>query len=151
MAALGLCCCAWAFLQLRPAGATLHSGARASHCGGFSCCRARALGTRASVVVAHRLQSAGSVVVAHGLSCSVACGIFLDQGSNPCPLHWQADSQPLHHQGSPHLPSWHCNVAFVVNHTIMYMFISGVSVLFHWSAFLPLYPNQDVLNAKALS
>ena len=24
-----------------------------------------------------------SVVVAHGLSCSVACGIFLDQGSNP--------------------------------------------------------------------
>ena len=32
---------------------------------------------------------------------SVACGIFPDQGSNPCPLHWQADSQPLHHQGSP--------------------------------------------------
>ena len=42
-----------------------------------------------------------SVVVAHGPSCSVACGIFPDQGSNPCPLHWQADSQPLHHQGSP--------------------------------------------------
>ena len=37
----------------------------------------------------------------HGLSCSVACGIFLDQGSNPCPLHWQTDSQPLRHQGSP--------------------------------------------------
>ena len=36
----------------------------------------------------------------HGLSCSVACGIFPDQGSNPCPLHWQADSQPLRHQGS---------------------------------------------------
>ena len=30
-----------------------------------------------------------------------ACGIFLDQGSNPCPLHWQADSLPLRHQGSP--------------------------------------------------
>ena len=45
-----------------------------------------------SVVVAHRLQSTGSVVVAHGLSCSAACGIFLDQGSNPCPLHWQVDS-----------------------------------------------------------
>ena len=43
----------------------------------------------------------GSVVVAHGLSCSTACGIFPDQGSNPCPLHWQADSQPLRHQGSP--------------------------------------------------
>ena len=43
----------------------------------------------------------GSVVVAHRLSCSVACGILPDQGSNPCPLPWQADSQPLHHQGSP--------------------------------------------------
>ena len=30
----------------------------------------------------------GSVVVAHGLSCPVAGGIFPDQGSNPCPLHW---------------------------------------------------------------
>ena len=46
-------------------------------------------------------RRAGSVVVAHGLSCSVACGIFPDQGSNPCSLHWQADSQPLRHQGSP--------------------------------------------------
>ena len=47
------------------------------------------------------LQSAGSVVVAHGLSCSAACGIFPDQGMNPCPPHWQADSQPLRHQGNP--------------------------------------------------
>ena len=46
-------------------------------------------------------RRAGSVVVAHGPSCSAACGIFPDQGSNPCPLHRQADSQPLHHQGSP--------------------------------------------------
>ena len=38
------------------------------------------------------LEPAGSVVVAHGLSFSAACGIFLDQGLNPCPLHWQADS-----------------------------------------------------------
>ena len=45
-----------------------------------------------SVVVACRLQSTGSVVVAHRLSCSAACGIFPDQGWNPCPLHWQADS-----------------------------------------------------------
>ena len=46
-------------------------------------------------------RRAGSVVVAHGLSCSAAYGIFPDQGSNPCPLHWQADSQPLRHQGTP--------------------------------------------------
>ena len=31
-------------------------------------------------------------------------GIFPDQGLNPCPLHWQMDSQPLHHQGSPTPP-----------------------------------------------
>ena len=80
------------FLQLRRAGATLCCGVRASHCGGFSCCRAWALGTRASVVVAHGLQSTGSVVVVHGLSCFTACGIFPDPGLNPCPLRWQADS-----------------------------------------------------------
>ena len=36
----------------RASGATLHCGVRASHCGGFSCCRVRALGMQASVVVA---------------------------------------------------------------------------------------------------
>ena len=43
----------------------------------------------------------GSVVVQHRLSCPTACGIFLTHGLNPCPLHWQADSHPLHHQVSP--------------------------------------------------
>ena len=57
-------------------------------------------------------RRAGSVVVAHGPSCSVACGIFPDQGSNPCPLHWQADSQPLRHQESPH----NFNRFFSLNH-----------------------------------
>ena len=41
-------------------GATLCCGAQASHCGGFSCCGARALGTRASVVVARSLSSCGA-------------------------------------------------------------------------------------------
>ena len=202
------------FLQLQQVGATLCCGGQASHCGCFSCCGARAVGTRASVVVKRGLSScgswalecrlsscgaqaqllhsmwdlpgpglepmspalaggflttappgkperflflffylfifylflavlvlrfcakafpscgkwgplfiavrgpltivaslvgstgsrrAGSVVVAHGLSCSAACGILPDQGSNPCPLHWQADSQPLRHQGSPEI------------------------------------------------
>ena len=36
-----------------------------------------------------------------GLSCSMACGIFPDQGSNSCLLRRQADSLPLSHQGSP--------------------------------------------------
>ena len=51
-------------------------------------------------------RRAGSVIVAHGPSRSAACGIFPDQGSNPCPLHWQADSQPLRHQGSPGPHFW---------------------------------------------
>ena len=72
-----------------------------SHCGGFSCCEAQALGTWASAVAAHGLQSTGSVVVMNRLSCSLACGLLLEQILNPCPLHWQADSQPLDHQGKP--------------------------------------------------
>ena len=55
-------------------------GAQASDCGGFSCCRAWALG------------HAGSVAEAFGLSCLVACGIFLDRGWNSSPLHWRVDS-----------------------------------------------------------
>ena len=46
-------------------------------------------------------RRAGSAIVPHGPSCYAARGIFPDQRSNPCPLHWQADSQPLRHQGSP--------------------------------------------------
>ena len=46
----------------------------------------RSTGSRCagSVVVARGLYSAGSVVVVHRLSCSMACGIFPDQGSNLC-------------------------------------------------------------------
>ena len=54
-----------------------------------------------SAVAAHGLQSTGSVALAHGLCCSMACGVLLHQGSNPCLLYWQVDSLPLSHQGSP--------------------------------------------------
>ena len=60
-----------------------------SHCHGFSCCRTQALAACVSVDMAHRL------------TCSMAARIFLDQESNPYPLHWQMDSYPLDHQGSP--------------------------------------------------
>ena len=49
----------------------------------------------------HWLQSTGPGAQAHGLSCPGACGIFPDSGLNPCPLHWQAGSYSLYHQGSP--------------------------------------------------
>ena len=35
-----------------------------------------------------------------GLSYSTACGTFLDQGLNPCPLHWPVGSYLLRHLGS---------------------------------------------------
>ena len=54
-----------------------------------------------SGAVAYGLQNAGSEVVAHGLNCSTVCGVFPDQGLNPRPLHWQVDSHPLRHHGSP--------------------------------------------------
>ena len=59
-------------------------------------------GTGFSCFGARPLWHGGSVVTAHTLSCSQAGGIFLDQGSNPCPLHWQVDSLPLDHLGSPY-------------------------------------------------
>ena len=60
---------------------------------GSRACGLRSCGSQA---LEHRL----SVVVAWGHSCSAACGIFPDQGSNPCLWHWPVDSLPLSHQGS---------------------------------------------------
>ena len=48
------------FLQRWRVGATLCCGVQASHGSGFSCCRAQALGTQASVVATHRLSSCGT-------------------------------------------------------------------------------------------
>ena len=56
-----------------------------------------------SAVAAPGLLSTGLVVVVHELSCSMACGIFPDQGSNLCLLHWEVDSLPYSHEGSPSL------------------------------------------------
>ena len=54
----------------------------------------------ASLAVEHRCWGIKtSAVVAPGPSCPTA--IFPDHGSNLCLLQWQADSQPLDHQGSP--------------------------------------------------
>ena len=63
----------------------------------------------------------GSVIVAHGPSCSAACGIFPDQGLNPCSLHWQADSQPLRHQGSP--------ISLIFKSSLFFRTINHLSVI----------------------
>ena len=82
----------------------------------FGLCSVVIASTRLSLVVATGsysldgvcglLTAVASLVVVHGLqgtwaqqlwhmgqgSCPMACGIFLGQGTNPCPLYWQADS-----------------------------------------------------------
>ena len=94
LALLGLCCCEdyrlpsgwadagfslWRLLLLQSAGSRAQ--------GLQSLCHV------ASVLVAPGLQSTDSawlIIVAHGLSCSALCGIFPDQGWNPCLLlGWQ--------------------------------------------------------------
>ena len=85
----------WVFVSVRGLSLVVASGGHSSsRCAGLSLSRPLLLQSTGS-------RRAGSVIVAHGPSCSAACGILPDQGTNPCPLHWQADSQPLHHQGSP--------------------------------------------------
>ena len=85
----------WVFVSVRGLSLVAASGSHSSsRCAGLSLSWPLLLRSTGS-------RRAGSVVVAHGPSCSAACEIFPDQGSNPCPLHWQADSQPLRHQGSP--------------------------------------------------
>ena len=85
----------WVFVSVLGLSLVVASGGHSSsRCTGLSLSRPPLLRSTGS-------RCAGSVIVAHGPSCSAVCGIFPDQGSNPCPLHLQADSQPLRHQGSP--------------------------------------------------
>ena len=79
-----------------PSPVVASRGHSSSRCAGLSLSRPLLLRSTGS-------RRTGSVIVAHGPSCSTECGILPDQGSNPCPLHWQAHSQPLRHQGSPSL------------------------------------------------
>ena len=55
LAVLGLPCCVLAFSSCSKWGLLSSGGVWASHCGGFSCCEAQALGTQASVAAAPRL------------------------------------------------------------------------------------------------
>ena len=48
LAALGFCCCVWAFSRCGEWGLLSSSSVQASPCSGFSCCRAQALECRLS-------------------------------------------------------------------------------------------------------
>ena len=78
-----------------------------------SCGKRGPLPIAASPVAEHRLQMRRLSNRGSGPSCSAACGILPDQGSNPCPLHWQADSQPLRHKGSPKVFIFNADVRFI--------------------------------------
>ena len=58
----------------------------------LSSCGAEGFSLQWLLVAAPGLYSIGPRVAVPGLSCPMACGIFQDHGSNPCPLYWQVDS-----------------------------------------------------------
>ena len=82
LAALDLHCSTWT-LSSCSLRATL-IGAQASHCGGFSCCRAGALELQGVSIC--RIQA------------QLPRGMW-DRGLNPCPLHWPAGPLPLEPPG----------------------------------------------------
>ena len=88
LAVLGLRCWVQAFSSCGKQRLFSSHGAQASHCAGFSC-------------GAQALAVCGSVTVVDRINCPAARGIFLNRGSNPCPLHWLVDFSPLDPQGSP--------------------------------------------------
>ena len=143
LVALGLCCCAQSLSRsgghswLRAPHCWAHRlcWVRASHRWAHPLCWVRAshrwahpllgegvsllgssslLGDGFSLQWPFLLQFLGLVAVIREFGCSMACGIFPDQESNPCPLHWQADSYPLYHQGSSIL--WFCNSLYFLTH-----------------------------------
>ena len=107
-------------------------GHSSSRCAGLSLLRPFLLWSTGS-------RRAGSVVVAHGPSRSSACGIFPDQGSNPCPSHWRADSpgrfSTTAPPGKPRLYTFLNGFSFSLS-----IFIIIFLVLI--SLFLPLYSEQ---------
>ena len=80
MAVLSLRCCTGSFLVVASGGYSVIAGYRL-------------LTVVASLITEHRLEGTQA--------CSLADGIFLDQGWNLCLLHWHTDSLPLGHQGGP--------------------------------------------------
>ena len=124
----------WVFVSVR--GLSLVAASRghsSSRCAGLSLSRPLPLRSTGS-------RRAGSVVVAHGSSCSAARGIFPDQGSNPCPLHWQADSQPLRHQGSP-------NIVFTTGLLVVYfLFLFLKTSLFCCFLVKSIFPGAKIIS-----
>ena len=101
LAVLGLCCCMGFSLVVVSGGYSL-----VLVCGFLIAVASLVAELGLSGTQALVIWLMGSRAQAQSLRCTrlVApwyCGVFPVQGSNPCLLHWQADSLPLRHQGSP--------------------------------------------------
>ena len=85
----------WVFVSVRGLSLVVASGGHSSsRCAGLSLSQPLLLRSTGS-------RRSGSVVVARGPSCSAACGIFPDQGSNLCSLHWQSRLSTTAPPGKP--------------------------------------------------
>ena len=89
------------------------------------------LGAQASVCCdtgAHEPQSTQAPVVAmHGLQLLKACGVSPGQGLKGCPLHWQADYYPLHHQQSPVLRFYFICRSAAVHYSVIHLLIHSIN------------------------
>ena len=92
LAALALCRYTWTFSLVVSGGFSLR-GVVLLQSPGSRACKLQEFGLPGSTSQAQELWLTG-------LSYSLACGILLDQGLNPCLLRCKADSLPLSHQGS---------------------------------------------------
>ena len=95
-----------------------------------------------------------------GFSCSMACEISRDQGSDPCPLHWQVNSYLLYYKESPvHFlmiatltdVSWYFIVVLIFislkitsfEHLFMCLLAICMSSMKKWNVYLGLLPIFD--------
>ena len=93
---LGLSCCTWAVSSCGEQGLLSSCGAWASHCSGFSCCRAWALGLQASEAAAGGLRSCDAwAQLLHSMWNLPGPGI---EPLSPTPV---GSFLPLYHHGSP--------------------------------------------------
>ena len=103
LAMLGFCCCMGSSLVAVSRGFSLLTVLGFLVTAGSLFVEHRPQGLLALVVATPRLQITDSVVVVHGLSCSVACGIFLDQGLNLSLLHLAGSFLTTEPPGKPHI------------------------------------------------
>lgn len=85
--------------------------------------------------------------MAHRLSCSMARGIFRDQGWNPRHLYKQADSSLLHPQKSPHLSTFNLATKWL-KRSLLFIYFPCLLLVF--TMFLCLLPFFKCQNSKII-